>query len=217
MTARERPILFNAPMVRAILDGRKTQTRRPVKPQPVMQDGWVGGAYWQPKKSPVHGFPERFCIRDIVAMCPLGQRGDRLWVREAWAHVPASAYRCSEGVQQTICPADPDMAAVYAAGWSRSRPGAWRPSIHMPRWASRITLEITDVRVQRVQHISEADAVADGVSRHGDGYGWHTEDGRHYFPTPEMSFASLWGSTYGPGSWDSNDWVWAVSFERVTP
>lgn len=196
---RERPILFNAPMVRAILDGRKTQTRRIVK-----------ASHWR-QFADCDDYGKTIGNWQVdLSCCPYGQPGDRLWVRETCRQVyPITPY--SNGI---VYRADAPRALGMDEYSSRHK---WPPSIHMPRWASRITLEITDVRVQRVQDISEADAIAEGVSRHGDGYGWHTEDGRHYFPTPGMSFASLWGSTYGPDAWDRNDWVWVVGFKRVTP
>ena len=178
---RERPILFSGPMVRALLDGRKTQTRRVVKPQPPTERDFRGATFGLDRaiadgvkmysqndyaRLPKHptdwsligsvgvardaGFPLRY-------RCPYGAPGDRLWVKETHAIVPRTAYAMSDGVQQTLKPGDDHDAAVYAAGWERSKPGRWRPSIHMPRWASRLTLTITDVRVQRLQDISEAD------------------------------------------------------------
>lgn len=191
---KERPILFSGPMVRAILEGRKTQTRRVVKPQPI-------GKIWNPPVDPP-------CLQDDSGRfhpCPYGYAGDRLWVRETWAHVPATAYRQSEGVVQTISPDDTDMAAVYAADWSRSAP-RWRPSIHMPRWASRITLEITGVRVERLQDITTKDAVREGVS-----YDVSKPDGG-----PIHRFQKLWNSiNKDRAPWESNPWVWVVEFRRL--
>ncbi|WP_396615482.1 hypothetical protein ACHZ97_14500 [Lysobacter soli] len=199
---RERPILFSAPMVRAILDGRKTQTRRVVKPFPdlVTDDG----------------VPARFTPRDAelgrlgaVITCPHGQPGDRLWVRETWAHVPSTAYRCSTGVQQIDDPTSPGMAAVYAADWERSAPGRWRPSIHMPRWACRLLLEVTAVRAERLQDISDDDARSEGcVGGHGSipGYGYSATAGEH--------FAHVWRELYGDDSWTANPWVWVIDFKR---
>lgn len=198
---RERGILFSAPMVRALLAGTKTQTRRIVKPP-------IGGINWGKR-------------------CPYGQPGDRLWVREKWAPVTATAYRMSDGVQQTVNPNDEDTAAIYAAGWDRSGPGRWRPSIHMPRWASRITLEVTGVRVERLQEISPADACAEGAAEildrpHADPlrsaaydkFGVTLNDGERYAGSV-AAYAALWESINGPGSWDANPWVWVVEFKRV--
>lgn len=198
-TPKERGILFTGPMVRAILDGRKTETRRvyrPAKGYPrddgeTLPDG-TGGRWldWGP--------------------CPYGRIGDRLWVRETWAHVPVTAYRMSTGVQQTANPNDPGMAAVYRSGWERSAPGRWRPSIHMPRWASRITLEVEEVRLERLQDLTPEDVRREGVvlwdaTTRGEGI----EDVRR--------FGILWDSiNAGRGhGWDANPWVWVIRFRRL--
>lgn len=179
---KEHPILFSAPMVRAILDGQKTQTRRVVTRNNLKI--WTGGLDFAGKcvspdaetfsqaMTDAHDFKMRDGMltwkakaydyqnadfTNWMARSDFGEVGDHLWVRENFTVVPSSAYRMSEGVQQTANPNDPDMAAIYAAGWDRSIP-KWKPSIHMPRWASRSTLEITDIRVERLQDISEADA-----------------------------------------------------------
>jgi hypothetical protein len=182
----------------------------------------------------------------VIELCRHGQAGDRLWVRETWAHVPITAYRCSEGVQQTANPKDPDMAVVYAAGWDRSRPGRWRPSIHMPRWASRITLEITGVRVERLQEISEDDAKAEGATARpirkpwGNEPGWAMDwsrvgeadkfgsGGDHNghntltesdicLSSARWAFSNFIDKINGPGAWSANPWVWMVEFKRVMP
>jgi hypothetical protein len=210
--------LFSGAMVRALLAGQKSQTRRAVKPQPVS----VG---YQPLISFNRGVAEwSFGREDVDARglrwwrCPYGAPGDRLWVREAFTVVPASAYRMSEGIQQTVNPDDPDVAAIYAAGWDRSIP-KWRPSIHMPRWASRLTLQVTDVRVERLQDISGADAFDEGIrftlERREDGggkSGWGIE-GEVQGNTPEHGYSLLWDRINGAGSWQANPWVWAVSFK----
>jgi hypothetical protein len=174
----DHPILFSAPMVRAILDGRKTMTRRIIKPKPIMR-----GIRYAP--------------------------GDRLWVREGWASVPASAYRCSEGVAQTVNPFDPTEAAIYRAGFDRSRGGIrWRSPIHMPRWASRITLAVEAVRVERLQDISEGDSEKEGVTRPNRVL---EDDGTSYTD----GFAALWEDIHGPDAWDANPWVSVTTFRRV--
>jgi hypothetical protein len=199
VTGRERPIIFSAPMVRAILDGSKTQARRKVllgrwqieerddgSPWPWLYDEKRGGDSW--------------------LRCPYGQPGDRLWVRETFAIVPRTAYRCSEGVQQTLRPDDDQDAAIYREGWTRSRGGfRWRPSIHMPRWASRITLEVTGIRVERLQDISEKDANAEGVK-----HSLHLPGGRF----ARENFAHLWWTIHGDESWEANPLVWVVEFKR---
>jgi hypothetical protein len=196
---KERPILMNADMVRAILGGLKTQTRRPVKPQPEMGHGgeWTHPACEDEPQWSAH------LGEAIRWVCPFGQPGDRLWVRETWR---------IDGVGRTIAiklgGSDPSLFenlsffadCEFDPGL---KPGPWIPSIHMPRWASRIILEITDVRVERVQDISEADAMAEGAP-------W--ED---CWPTYRQSFEALWCRIYDSQSWDANPWVWVVEFRRI--
>ncbi len=178
---KERPILFSAPMVRAILDGSKTQTRRVVKLQ-------------TPKAASISDF----CVDGIrVGRCPYGQPGDRLWVREAWA--------------------DCDKLVRYYATDDVHPLRKKRPSIHMPRWASRITLEVTGVRVERLQDISFSDARAEGIVVQPDG-GWGLADSTHYhFTDPRVSYWSLWEAINGPGSVDANPWVWVVEYKGNPP
>lgn len=163
----ERPILFSAPMVRAVLAGRKSQTRRVIRLP--FSRGWLGP-------------------------CPYGIPGHSLWVKETWARHPDG-----DGV-------------VYRAtdpGWDDEGQIKWRPSIYMPRTASRITLETTGVRAERLQDISERDAMSEGVER--DGAGWRN----YYHVAARDSFASLWDSINGKRApWASNPWVWVVTFAR---
>lgn len=202
---KERPILFSAPMVRALLSGAKTQTRRLVKPQPMDS-----------------GAPDHW--RDTTARCPYGAPGDRLWVRETWAPFDGDTNR-------NAAPAG--VPAMYRADRSfMVEPGRWRPSIHMPRWASRIDLEVTAVRVERLQAITEEDAKAEGAdsltASQALWKGSASQDGcaRAGYPdapcntgdwTPRDCFRLLWGAINGPGSWDTNPWVWVVEFKRVQP
>jgi hypothetical protein len=185
--SRERPIIFSAPMIKAILANRKTQTRRIVK----FNDAGrvrLGKRNWH--------------VDDpaVTTACPYGQPGDRLWVRENWRPLMDHLSECTG-------PEDIRFAAsVSEAEWAISK---WRPSIHMPRWASRITLAVTDVRVQRLNSISEADAIAEGCPA----VPLHSLDCAS--TAPSEHFRRLWESIHGPGSWDANPWVWAVSFERV--
>ena len=188
---KERPILFSAPMVRAILESRKTVTRRAVK-----GSGLNFLADFTPEYA---ALPENH-------FCPHGKPGDRLWVREAWARV---------GIAQA-----PDQQwVVYRESDNRTDYGGpWKPSIHMPRWASRILLEITDVRVERLQDISEAQALAEGIYSDPAVNGMYTADGDNYTSKqdgPGRAFADLWKST--GGDWVANPWVWVVEFKRVTP
>ena len=205
---RERGILMTAPNVRGILAGTKTQTRRIVK--------WPD--WMQPR-------PDVF-VRDLeggkdvyyvssgptkVFRCPYGVVGDRLWVRETWAQTDPRF--------EPLCP-----LAYRATDDGRALLNdRWRPSIFMPRWASRITLEITDVRVERLQEISEADCVAEGIVAHRKGGWWWEQpppgiEGTNHFgaKTARDAYRALWESINGSGSWDVNPWVWAISFRRVT-
>lgn len=197
---KERGMIFNAEMVNSILSGRKTQTRRPVK----------------------------FPFRDVNLGCELsgnelagelsagnywnsrvGQPGDRIWVRETWAEAGASA---------------PDLT-LYRANYPEHVPAhyenvppvdeiRWTPSIHMPRWASRILLEITDVRVERLNNISYDDAISEGITQEwtcidpGLGSYAHKND-------VQDDYETLWKSIYGEESWAANPWVWVISFKRI--
>jgi hypothetical protein len=197
---KERPILFSPPMVRALLNGAKTQTRRVVKPKhlPFVENltaNFLGGK-WGERPT------------------PYGKPGDRLWVREAWRapsscdRLPPRSISDSEGVRfmaEETLGADP--------GFGKGRPGMF-----MPRWASRITLEITEVRVERLQDISEADAIAEGCTKNHNGYFWggpHAVIGLKQMTTAQKAYRDLWESINGPGSWEANPWVWAVSFKRL--
>ncbi|MCK6414710.1 MAG: hypothetical protein L6Q63_04005 [Giesbergeria sp.] len=194
---KERPILFSAPMVCALLAGTKTQTRRVVKPQPRRVDGGVpfGDApQW------AHAEPGTAMMR-----CPYGKRGDRLWVRETFQRFTDDG--------ETLYKADPaGLKAMNELRRDECAEARWRPAIHMPRWASRITLEITSVRVERLQDIDISAAQAEGVSDTGslilDSAG--NEQGG-----PIAEYAVLWEQINGPGSWDANPWVWVLEFRRI--
>ncbi len=197
------PILFSGPMVRAILDGRKTQTRRVFKVQPADDFCPEVGLYCPTLVDPRTGemFPgkERFGASDLDEChpCPYGQPGDRLWVRETW--------------QDTRSPGEPEnrRQIMYRADDSRSLIG-WRPSIFMPRWASRITLEITGVRAERLQEISDDDAFAEGIQSWVD-----SGHGMAGGGSARGTYRALWESINGPGSWDANPWAWVVEFRRL--
>lgn len=187
----ERPILFSAPMVRAILEGRKTQTRRIIKRRglaSLFHNGWTDGYIMDPGNA-------EWRQREIVHAV-----GDRIWVREAFSY-------------SWVVRDDPDRRHLMPVWyWADGNPdtGSWsrpKPSIHMPRWASRITLGITDVRAQRLQEISEDDANAEGCIHHHDPAG----DGQNVIE----QFSYLWEHIHGPGSWEANPWVAAITFERV--
>jgi hypothetical protein len=197
---KERPILFSGPMVRAILDGSKTQTRRMVKDA---QPAGIGRCHWS-NTGWAHLRLSGGCSCQPVH-CPHGTPGDRLWVRETWAHE-------RDG---TGCP--DDTGVLYRAtdpGWDDEGTGLrWRPSIFMPRIASRILLEITDVRVQRLQEISDEDARAEGIDLQGFRSLTEGIAGREH----RIKFHDLWEDIHGDGSWNTNPWVWAITFRRLEP
>lgn len=197
------PIIFSAPMVRALLEGRKTQTRRVIEARDLLSHPLSGPE--GERDIIITHYRQGGEVESRYLFKPRYAPGDRLYVREAHALVPATAYRMSEGVEQAIDPADSDRACVYAAGWVRSKP-RWRPSIHMPRWASRITLTVTEVRVQRLQDISEVDAFAEGCAR----WGMDTPEGSVHYTVVE-DFKRLWNSLHGANAWDANPWVVALT------
>jgi hypothetical protein len=184
-------------MVRALLAGRKTQTRRIVKPQPIT----LGDAYSRSHSDDGAWLGEG-CGNGRIP-CPYGQPGDRLWVREAWCKFPEDS-RDGNGAQ-TYYRADPSNTTAEASRVMNRNGVKWRPSIHMPRSLSRITLEITDVRVERLQDISEADAEAEGFELGSPPCIYN----------PTGWYRSLWEEINGAGSWGANPWVWAVSFKRL--
>jgi hypothetical protein len=212
----EKPILCSAPMVRAILEGRETMTRRVVKPQPDMTcESFVAhGNEWLPRVTAEEN-GELVTRGDVYGRlsCPYGQPGDKLWVRETWAAVRFSDDDVRES--HDIPPAKTDYwTTAYKADGvyednSDDRGFAWRPSIHMPRWASRITLEIVSVRVERLQDITEADAIAEGCADS------QMVDGVPMWNSAVEAYAELWDAINGPGSWAANPWVWVVEFKRL--
>lgn len=224
---KERGMIFNGEMVRALLDGRKTQTRRVMKVQPEPSKSRPGDFWFSSKKlesmvhvsdlapgnSPIvdcHLFFQEHC-------CPFGAVGDRIWVREAFrvhsraTDVATLVYKASERNSWT----EQTHRVPVAVCNKPATPEKWTPSLHMPRWASRITLEITDVRVERLNSISESDAIAEGLERYND-------DGIIYYGPfgrgdcrPEVAYRDLWLSIYGAESWQANPWVWVIKFKRV--
>ncbi len=217
---KERPILFSAPMVRAILEGLKTQTRRIVKPQPVGKDLRAAlDGKWLEKPFAGLALP---MIEDLPIECPYGQPGDRLWVRESgWERPERTAKMMREG-------ADTWPRFAYAAdGWNdqdRADFKAWgfkpRPSIHMPRWASRILLEITGVRVERLQDISDDDCLAEGIAQVVRERLPGLQQCGEYDAIdvdPAVEYQALWETINGPGSWADNPWAWVIEFRRLAP
>jgi hypothetical protein len=208
---KERPILFSGDMVRAILEGRKTQTRRLIKPQPDYFYNMVMGDP-RPIKGLSYGAVKSG--NDIQIKCPFGQPGDRLWVRETWCEFPKFEYHyradwCTERDEEF---------------WQAVSDMKWRPSIHMPREASRILLEIDEIRVERLADITEEDAKAEGLDFRS--YLYKDGDDTRYTEsnlpvvfgvTFRNSFAGLWDSIYAKqgAGWDANPWVWVVKLHRI--
>lgn len=198
---KERGMIFNAEMVRAVLEGRKTQTRRMMKVQP--HAGVRDSVFVKSGLEDGHG-------KELV--CPFGAVGDRLWVRETFrvhsraTDVATLVYKASEQqswTQQThrVPIENCNKPAVI---------DNWTPSIHMPRWASRVALEITGVRVERLNNMTEADAMAEGCQG-----GHDSIPGYMYSATPHEHFHHVWESIYGEDSWLANPWVWVIEFQRV--
>lgn len=212
-------------MVRAILEGRKTQTRRVVKPQPDLSGlkESVRDLEFEirrmPQLSPYHhnqtewGFVPKYDKPDCVPIfgykCPYGQPGDRLWVRENWL---------VSVVWNKTKPKDipKDVHVEYQATDESGLVGRKRPSIHMPRWASRITLEITGIRVERLNTINNADILREGIRSESCNICVHTGgSGCEHCFSIFKTFKKLWESINGPDSWDANPWVWVIEFKRV--
>ncbi|WP_312329653.1 hypothetical protein [Atlantibacter hermannii] len=226
---KERGMIFNGEMVRAILDGRKTQTRRIMKKQPEPSKARKGDFYFpcNKMKSMVHVsdfIPGNSMIPDahefFSKCCPFGEVGDRIWVRETWADVnhdgcPAVAYKADGEVRDIHeddgDEIDPNLEKYWFANWYpdliSGTEGKWTPSIHMPRWASRILLEITDVRVERLASISQEDAAKEGYPANPEPYGGSMDKW--------LWFRQLWDSIYPEQSFSHNPWVWVIEFKRV--
>lgn len=226
----ERPILFSDAMVRAILAGTKTITRRVLTPQPIEDSGEpISVGRYHPtvvRRGIEEPGAERFgaSTSEQSWPCPYGEPGDRLWAREAWracVEEPEIDLRADGRSLRRPMHGDDEWWARWRA---RSAGGRWQPSIYMPRWASRLTLEVTSVRVERVQSISEDDARAEGCSGHdpepvAEGGAIYAMKGRSSAPSPLAHFRALWDSINGerPGcSLKANPWVWVVGFRRVS-
>jgi hypothetical protein len=259
---KEIPILFSTPMVQAILEGRKTQTRRIMKPQPVVGENewkWVGtrpkakrasGAIsaWGPNVSPSDCFV-------LAGSCPCGRPGDLLWVRETWRPINWDADEGTVNVEykdrfthevemfaHDLSKVDDFITKLADKMDKKCEPTVneeeeyfsytkeqidkfmpWKPSIHMPKAAARIWLEVVSVKVERLQDISRDDSIAEGVSHFNHGYGgspqgvWYNdyEHGGGHTMGPYQSFRGLWKTINGPESWKANPWVWVVEFRKI--
>jgi len=218
-------------MIRAILDGRKTQTRRIIKPQP-----YANGNIFDGREIICHcdALPPSTMLLDVGSgsnlyttsdaegwerECPYGQPGDRLWVRETFAEAeladgtPVVTYRAGGCIAIGRKEADGPDYLLHEYAWPETpEPPRWRPAIYMPRLASRITLDVVSVRVERLQDISEADALAEGVDPQGPiGYISSAQE----MGLARYQYANLWESIHGPGAWEENPWVWVVEFRRI--
>ncbi|MEM6775637.1 MAG: hypothetical protein AAF640_12390 [Pseudomonadota bacterium] len=228
---KERPILFSGSMVRAILEGMKTQTRRVVKPT---KDKCGFGV----ELAPCEVAGEINAAEPSYHLCPYGSPGDQLWVRETFRAVEQAPWQHDETGE---CELEYRASTETHLHWGEREP-KWKPSIHMPRWASRITLQVTGVRVERLQDISKDEAESEGIqylvseeghplldiSSKDSPLRFLNEANRERFRLGDRSgvefdyvnwarahFAALWESINGRGSWDANPWVWVIEFERM--
>ncbi|WP_293797115.1 hypothetical protein [uncultured Pantoea sp.] len=217
---RERGIIFNAEMVRAVLEGRKTQTRRIMKVQPESNQlgllritastkrSDIGKYHWAESNATGNH------VRSKLFACPYGAVGDRLWVRETWSEDFANFYPndrvwyAADDDRRLDIEVVDGVRGIFSPESNVHVPFRWHPSIHMPRWASRITLEITGVRVERLTALSDDDARNEGCPAQLP----HNPEDEHQART---WFRGLWSEIYGEESWQANPWVWVIEFKRV--
>lgn len=223
---KTRPMLFNGPMVRALLDGSKTQTRRVCKKQP-----YPNGYHWDGNDFLCHNdyLPPSAMLMDAggkelyttsnmegwESECPYGQPSDQIYVKETWSHDAPDLEACRVAHEDAM--GGGTYGPYYHATETAPETLEWKPSIHMPRWASRITLEIVSVRVERLNDISEEDARAEGITDGGCINCGEPEPCKCSWPMPDAreSFIRLWESINGPNSWFANPWCWVITFKRV--
>ncbi|MGQ5788520.1 hypothetical protein ACUNI0_14430 [Serratia sp. IR-2025] len=235
---KERPVIFNGEMVRAILDGRKTQTRRLVpewqKPKLYPENDGEPHYNWMAVAQSdrrwgygVFGETEEACAKELSTMapCPFGNAGDRLWVRETFMDLTGTGIEAATGKFEGFAYRADTPAGSYGDEVRKEYGLKWTPSLHMPRKACRILLEITAVRVERLNDISEEDARAEGVraieNNFGNGAAYcdyllpNQDDFAEWYNRANDSFKSLWKSIYGVENWRANPWVWVIEFRRV--
>jgi hypothetical protein len=204
-----KPILFSGEMVRAILDGRKTMTRRILGNKKIWPCDLIQDSEIREGKEVALGYEDEYGNwHTTESACPYGGPGDRLWVRETWQGTPdCISYRAT------------DPRQVIEFNYDR-----WCPSIFMPRWASRITLEITNVRVEKLREITEEDAIREGIPSVYENYSnavqlWSEKHKKYFTGENHISvFQQIWNSINGKKHpWDANPWVWVISFRRINP
>lgn len=204
IAVKERPILFSTEMVKAILDEKKSQTRRVIKPQPKPLEGsWL---FWKYKVEDIETEPNSYASpQDMTPYCPYGQVGDRLWVRETF--IESKYFLNKDGSHSRVWYKADDSEHIGVLNYP------WKPSIHMPRWASRITLEITDVRVERLQEITKDDCLKEG---------FNIIQGNMDRPSVRFYFYNYWDSIVNKKypfnwthTWKGNPWVWVISFKII--
>lgn len=226
---KQRPIIFNTEMVQAILDGRKTQTRRPMNPQPEPDNETSKGGYW----FPCHAFQSMVHVEDLQDplwrgmasdACQICSVGDQLWVRETWRKFNSSD-EC--GCSESPCSCPSNGTVLFKASHDDGE-SKWKPSIHMPRSAARIILEVTDIRVERVKDIKEQDAITEGMKFTNYGLnkfgnqlpGWLWRNSKKHeecLSSAKWAFLNLWESIYGEQSIEqSNPWVWVIEFKVIS-
>jgi hypothetical protein len=209
-----KPILFSTPMVQAVIAGNKTQTRRIIKPQPEEGSKFIGPETFNQCMNDKYG--DLYPGPEVVGIYsddgewgikfPYGKIGDILWVRETWQHHGR--------------PDIHEVKYIYKADKSKTVAEIikWKPSIFMPKEACRLFLEVTDIRVERLQNISERDAISEGIEVTGKNeyrYYNNKRPDQLSINKPIESYRSLWELINGPGSWDLNPWVWVISFKRI--
>lgn len=218
------PMIFNTEMVQALLDGRKTVTRRPMKKQP--EDSGDGFDWWPSdyhqsmlRVSNIESVEcnnKRQFLKDCISEAsPFGSIGDLIYVRETFATLGHHDYqevspRDRSEIHEVRFKASERDAVANCSDWE-VRGYHWRPSIHMPRWASRLTLKVSDVRIERIQEINDEQAIDEGISRHPSLPAWLSPAGYH--TTPIYAYEELWNSIYG--NWNNNPYVWVIEFEVI--